>query len=352
MALARALPIRDHAITGRKAAMRFRRTAPSALGGLNMIATVEQPRRSDTTTTDFIVASLEGVNKNYGNVRALRGVDFRVPAGEVVALLGPNGAGKTTAVKLLLGLLQPNSGRVRVFGGDPTNPENRMRTGAMLQVGRVPETLRVREHIDLFSSYYEKPMALADVVAAAGLERLQDRKFGDLSGGQKQRVLFALSICGDPDMLFLDEPTVGLDVESRRMLWDEIRKMVERGKTVLLTTHYLQEADALADRVAVINQGEIVAEGTPSEIKAKTAGKRIRCITSLGLNTLRRIPGVTDVKEDREAVELHVIEAESVLRELLGLDAGLSGVEVASAGLEEAFLALTQDSGANGNRQK
>ena len=316
-----------------------------------MLATIERTRRAETATSNLVVASLEGVNKNYGSVKALRSVDFRVRAGELVALLGPNGAGKTTAVKLLLGLLQPNSGRVRVFGGDPTNPENRMRTGAMLQVGRVPETLRVREHIDLFSAYYQKPMALAEVIAAAGLEKLQDRKFGDLSGGQKQRVLFALSICGDPDMLFLDEPTVGLDVESRRMLWDEIRRMVGRGKTVLLTTHYLQEADALADRVAVINQGEIVAQGTPAEIKAKTAGKRIRCITSLSMNILRQIPGVSDVKEDREALELHVIEAESVLRELLSMDAGLSALEVTSAGLEEAFLALTQDTGTNGNSQ-
>lgn len=314
-----------------------------------MIATLEQPRQADTSNSDVIVASLESVNKNYGNVRALRGVDFRVRAGEVVALLGPNGAGKTTAVKLLLGLMQPNSGRARVFGGDPTNPENRMRTGAMLQVGRVPETLRVGEHIDLFSTYYEKPMASAEVLAAVGLEKLRDRKFGELSGGQRQRVLFALAICGDPDLLFLDEPTVGLDVEARRMLWDEIRKMVARGKTVLLTTHYLQEADALADRVAVINQGEIIAEGTPSEIKAKTAGKRIRCITSLSVNILRQLPGVTEVKEDREAVELHVADAEPILRELLARDAQLSGLEVTSAGLEEAFLALTSDTARHGN---
>ncbi len=287
------------------------------------------------------------MNKNYGEIKALRNVDFRVRAGEVVALLGPNGAGKTTAVKLLLGLLQPNTGRARVFGEDPTNPENRMRTGAMLQVGRVPETLRVREHIDLFSSYYPNPMPPAEVLAAVGLEKLGDRKFGDLSGGQRQRVLFGLAICGDPDLLFLDEPTVGLDVEARRMLWDEIRRMVTRGKTVLLTTHYLQEADALADRVAVINQGAIIAQGTPSEIKAKTAGKRIRCITSLDLNTLRQIPGVTEVKEDREAVEIHAIEAEPVVRELLARDARLSGLEITSAGLEEAFLALTQDNGNN-----
>ena len=316
-----------------------------------MIATLEQPQRAEIKIahSGLVVASLEGVNKNYGDIPALRGINFSVRAGEVVALLGPNGAGKTTAVKLLLGLLQPNFGRARVFGGDPTNPENRMRTGAMLQVGRVPETLRVREHIDLFSSYYSKPMPPAEVLAAAGLEKLGDRKFGDLSGGQRQRVLFALAICGDPDLLFLDEPTVGLDVEARRMLWDEIRRMVTRGKTVLLTTHYLQEADALADRVAVLNQGEIIAQGTPSEIKAKTAGKRIRCITSLDLNTVRQLSGVTEVKEDREAVEIHAIEAEAVVRELLARDASLSGLEVTSAGLEEAFLALTQDSGQNRN---
>ena len=311
-----------------------------------------QQKSTESRNAELIVASLEGVNKNYGSVRALRGVDFRVRAGEVVALLGPNGAGKTTAVKLLLGLLQPDSGKARVFDCDPTNPENRMKVGAMLQVGRVPETLRVREHIDLFSAYYPKPMAPADVLATAGLEKLSDRKFGDLSGGQRQRVLFALAICGDPDLLFLDEPTVGLDVEARRMLWDEIRRMVGRGKTVVLTTHYLQEADELADRVAVINQGAIIAQGTPSEIKAKTAGKRIRCLTTLSIGTLRQMPGVTEVKEDREAVEIHALQAEAIVRELLARDAGLSGLEVSSAGLEEAFLALTQDAMQNGNHSK
>ena len=317
-----------------------------------MISTREEQQREDAARPDQVVASLEGVNKNYGEVRALRGVDFHVRAGELVALLGPNGAGKTTAVKLLLGLIPPNAGRVRVFGGDPTNPENRMRTGAMLQVGRVPETLRVREHIDLFSTYYPNPMPAAQVLAAAGLEKLSGRKFGDLSGGERQRVLFALAICGDPDLLFLDEPTVGLDVEARRMLWDEIRRMVDRGKTVLLTTHYLQEADALAERVAVINKGEIIAIGTPAEIKAKTAGKRIRCITSLSIASLRQMPGVTEAKEDREAVEIHAVEAEPVVRELLARDAKLSGLEITGAGLEEAFLALTQDNGQNGKHSK
>lgn len=322
---------------------------PDAAEEPKMIATLQQAQTSQLFRSTAVVASLERVNKNYGAVRALSGVDFRVRAGEVVALLGPNGAGKTTAVKLLLGLLQPNSGKVRVFGGDPTNPENRMRTGAMLQVGRVPETLRVREHIDLFSSYYQRPLAPGEALAIAGLEKLADRKFGELSGGQKQRVLFALAICGDPDLLFLDEPTVGLDVEARRMLWDEIRQLVHRGKTVLLTTHYLQEADALADRVAVINKGVIVAEGTPAEIKAQSAGKRIRCITSLSLNEVRQFAGVIEVKEDREAIEIHTDEAELVLRELLQRDASLSGLEVASAGLEEAFLALTHEGTKNGN---
>jgi len=302
-----------------------------------------QPKTLQRVTAAPTVASLAGVSKNYDAVKALVSVDFNVRAGEVVALLGPNGAGKTTAVKLLLGLMTPNSGKVQVFGADPTNPDNRLRTGAMLQVGRVPETLRVREHIDLFSTYYCKHLPLADVLAAAGLEKLRDRKFGELSGGQKQRVLFALAICGDPDLIFLDEPTVGLDVEARRMLWDEIRRMVSRGKTVLLTTHYLQEADALADRIAVINQGKIIAEGTPSEIKAQTSGKKIRCITSLSADALRRLPGVREVHEDRNAVEIHAAEAEAIVRELLALDAGLTGLEISSAGLEEAFLALTHD---------
>jgi ABC-2 type transport system ATP-binding protein len=314
-----------------------------------MAASIAYPETIQRVTAIPVVASLADVSKNYGEVKALRGVNFSIRAGEVVALLGPNGAGKTTAVKLLLGLMEPNSGKVRVLGGDPVNPENRLRTGAMLQVGRVPETLRVREHIDLFSTYYRRNLPIAEVLAAAGLEKLSDRKFGDLSGGQKQRVLFALAICGDPDLIFLDEPTVGLDVEARRMLWDEIRRLVSRGKTVLLTTHYLQEADALADRIAVINQGQIIAEGTPAEIKAQTGGKKIRCITSLSLDVLRGIPGVREVCEDREAVEIRAAQAEPVIRELLMRDATLSGLEVTSAGLEDAFLALTQDTTKNEN---
>jgi ABC-2 type transport system ATP-binding protein len=216
------------------------------------------------------VAELRGVTKRYGQVEALRGIDLSIAPGELLALLGPNGAGKTTAVRILLGLAAPTSGEATIFGYHPASRQAKLRRGALLQVAKVPETLKVREHIELFSSYYEKPLPIAETIAAAGLAGIENRLFGALSGGQKQRVLFALAICGNPDLLFLDEPTVGLDVESRRALWAHIRGFVGRGGSVLLTTHYLDEADALAHRVAVIDRGCIAAEGTPAEIKAQT----------------------------------------------------------------------------------
>jgi ABC-2 type transport system ATP-binding protein len=294
-------------------------------------------------TNQASVAHIDGASKNYGPVQALVDFNFEVRAGELVALLGPNGAGKTTAIKLLLGLATPSRGKVSVFGGDPASTATHARVGAMLQVGRVPETLKVWEHIDLFSSYYPSPLPLAETLSIAGLEDLRNRKFGVLSGGQKQRVLFALAICGNPDLLFLDEPTVGLDVEARHLLWDEIRKLVARGKTVVLTTHYLEEADALADRVGVINKGTIIAEGTPAEIKSRTAGKKIRCITDLSPVVIKEMSGVSGVSQDRGAMVIHTSSAEEVLRGLLKLDLAVSGIEVSSAGLEEAFLALTRE---------
>jgi ABC-2 type transport system ATP-binding protein len=310
-----------------------------------MIASMEEVlRRPERRKAGHVVANLDHVSKNYGTVRALRNVSLNVHAGELVSVLGPNGAGKTTAIKLLLGLAGPSAGAVNVFGGDPRNPRNRLRTGAMLQVARVPETLRVKEHIDLFSSYYPKPLPLAETLVAAGLRDIANRKFGELSGGQKQRVLFALAICGDPDLVFLDEPTVGLDVEARRTLWEEIRKLVGRRKTVLLTTHYLQEADALSDRIVLINQGSIIAEGTPAEIKSRTANRQIRCVSSLPIGEVCAIPGVLEVHADRESLLISTACPDDVLRELFRRDQRLSGVEVISAGLEEAFLALTNNS--------
>ncbi len=277
----------------------------------------------------------------YDDKVALRDVSLDIGPGGLCALLGPNGAGKTTTVKLLLGLATPTSGTVSLFGHDPRNSSSRRNIGAMLQVGKVPETLRVREHIDLFRSYYPAPLPVAEIYAAAGLNGIQDSKFGDLSGGQRQRVLFALAICGDPQMLFLDEPTLGLDVEARRSFWEQIRAFVARGRTVLLTTHYLEEADALADRIVVIDHGSVIADGTPAEIKQRVAGRKIRCTTTMSEDDLRAIAGVTDVSFDRGNVELVVTNAESVARELLFTDAALSNLEISGVQLEEAFLALT-----------
>ncbi len=274
---------------------------------------------------------------------------MEVRTGELLALLGPNGAGKTTLVRLLLGMARPDAGSVSVFGTDPYLRQIQTRVGAMLQVARVPETLKVREHIDLFSSYYPNPLPMEETLEIAGLTDIKDRPYGELSGGQKQRVLFAIAICGNPDLLFLDEPTVGLDVESRRMMWTQVRSLIARGKTVLLTTHYLNEADNLADRILVLNQGNIIAEGTPAEIKARAMGKQIRCTTQLSLEEIRRIPGVLSAKADRNSFELQVNAAEPVVRELLERDEWLSDLEVTNAGLEEAFLALTQNHNADSN---
>jgi ABC-2 type transport system ATP-binding protein len=265
------------------------------------VATVEVISPRTEVSRQRSVALMEKVSKHYGAVQALHDFDFQVRPGKLTALLGPNGAGKTTAIRLLLGLARASTGSVSVFGRDPADTATRTRIGAMLQVGRVPETLRVREHIDQFSSYYPNPLSIAQTLATAGIEELRDRKFGDLSGGQKQRVLFALAICGNPDLLFLDEPTVGLDVEARHLLWDEIKKLLARGKTILLTTHYLEEADALADWIVVINKGSVMAEGTSSEIKARTSGKKIRCNTRLTVNVVKALPNALEVHAFRKS---------------------------------------------------
>jgi ABC-2 type transport system ATP-binding protein len=287
------------------------------------------------------VAELIAVSHCYGSVAALTDVSLSLQPGQITALLGPNGAGKTTAVSLLTGLTRPRAGEARLFGGAPTAMAGRRRMGVMLQVSRVPETLTVREHVHLFSAYYPAPLPLADVLALAGLESVADRRFGKLSGGQQQRVLFALAICGNPELLFLDEPTAGMDVESRRHFWQTVRELASSGRAVLLTTHYLEEADALAARIVVLNRGRIIADGTPAAIKAAAADRQVSCRTRLSADVLRMLPGVTRLDAQADGVRLVTTDAESTTRALLLKDASVSGLEVRSVGLEEAFLALT-----------
>jgi ABC-2 type transport system ATP-binding protein len=309
----------------------------------------QSPIPNESTET---VASLNTVTKRYGNgVVALDKLSLTLHRGEVVALLGPNGAGKSTAVKLLMGLSSPTAGDVRIFGADPRQSAARIRTGVMLQVGRAPEMLRVREHIALFRGYYPNPMPYADIVTAAGLEGIEATMFGQLSGGQKQRVLFALALAGDPDLIFLDEPTVGMDIKARRGMWATVRSLAARGKTILLTTHYLEEADALAHRIIVIDKGRVVCEGTPAEVKSlgsATPGssssrsiKIIRCVTTLAASILLAIPGVTSAELTGSTMTINSTKPEATLRELLTLDQSLHSIEVQSPALEDAFLALT-----------
>ncbi len=305
-----------------------------------VLEAVKVERVSEVATA--VVAELSGVTKQYGPVKALDGLSLTLRPGEIVALLGPNGAGKSTAVKLLLGLSTPTHGTARIFGGDPRVTSTRTRIGAMLQVASVPKTLKVCEHIDLFRSYYPNPLSVAEIVRIAQLEGIEDRLFEKLSGGQKQRLLFGLAICGDPEIVFLDEPTVGLDIEARHGLWAQIRSLAARGKTVLLTTHYLEEADALANRIIFISKGKVVSEGTPAEIKGLTAGRKIRCVSTLSTAQIWALPGVIDVEQTGSRLCVTAGNAESVLRKMLAYDANLSELEVVAPALEDAFLALTR----------
>jgi len=295
------------------------------------------------------IARLHSATKRYGQTMALDQLTLNLYPGEVVALLGPNGAGKTTAVRLLLGLIAPTSGSVRVMGRDPRDASARTNIGAMLQVTRVPETLKVREHIDLFRSYYPNPLPAEEIVRIAKLEGLENKFYGKLSGGQKQRMLFGVALAGNPDLIFLDEPTVGMDIESRRGLWDQIRLLAAQGKTVLLTTHYLEEADSLASRIVVIDKGRVIAEGTPAQIKHRVSGRRIRCITELEESFLMKLPSVVSVERDREALVITAHEAESVVKEMLIRDVTLRGLEISAPGLEDAFLALTASESTKGS---
>jgi len=280
--------------------------------------------------------------KKYGDFEALRSVSFAIEPGSVVAMLGPNGAGKTTSISLMLGLRQPTSGKALIFGEDPRHIATRRRFGAMLQESGVPQLLKVTELVELFRSYYPKPLPTRQVVHLAGLEQKADTTVKDLSGGQTQRLYFALAICGDPEILFLDEPTVGMDVEGRRTFLDAIRDFAAKGKTILLTTHYLEEADELAQRVLVIDKGALIADGSPEEIKSRVSGSKISFTSSAPLDaaTLSGLPVSSSAVADHR-VTLMTSDPQAVLRELFRRQVDLSNLEVRGADLEEAFLSLT-----------
>lgn len=289
----------------------------------------------------MVIAELRKVTKRFGPVTALDEFNLTMERGRILALLGRNGAGKTTAVRCLLGLAAPDAGEVRVFGRDSREREARAHMGVMFQVGRVPESLRVREHIELFSSYYPKPMPFAEVVEAAGLQGIEDRLFGKLSGGQKQRALFGLAICGAPELLVLDEPTVGLDLESRRAMWRHVRSFAARGGSVLLTTHYLEEADALADRIMMIHNGRTQAEGTAAEMKQRTGLRTLRCVTTLPIAAVAALQHVEHVEPHGAGLQISTTSPDRVMAQLFPLDATLHGIEVTAPGLEDAFLEMT-----------
>ncbi|MDT4937775.1 MAG: type transport system ATP-binding protein [Pseudonocardiales bacterium] len=279
-----------------------------------------------------------------GPVRAVRGIDVDIAPGETVALLGPNGAGKSTAIDMMLGLLQPDSGTVRVFGRTPAGAIASGIVGAMLQVGGVPRYLTVRELITMIASLYPSPLDVEEAIALTGIGDLADRKTTKLSGGQTQRLRFAIAIVSNPDLLVLDEPTVALDVEARHAFWTTMRSFAARGKTVVFATHYLEEADAYADRIILMAHGQIVADGPATEIKATVGLRTIRfTLPGAVAAQFEGLPGVTTVESRGEAFILNCADSDAALRALLPTFAQARDFEVTGAGLEQAFLHLTGD---------
>ena len=289
------------------------------------------------------VVQLSEIHKRYGQVEALAGVDLTIRSGEVVTVLGPNGARKTTSIGLMLGLTRPTSGTVRLFGEDPASVRARSRTGAMLQDSGLPEQLTVTELIRLLRSYYPTPLLTERVVQVAGLQDCGGKRFGELSGGQRQRVYFALAICGDPELLFLDEPTVALDVEGRRLFLDFIGEWARSGRTIVLTTHHLEEAAQLATRIVVFDRGAVIADEPPAAIRARVPGKRIRIRLGATLppDALHELH-VSGVQHEANRLELLTADPAGVLRALYARRVAITDVEVAGADLEQAFIQITR----------
>ena len=290
-----------------------------------------------------VIARWHEASKRFGTLLALDRFSLDIHAGEVLAVLGPNGAGKTTALGLLTGLIRASSGHTQLFGQDPAAIEARRCMGVMLQTGDPPDTLTVAEHVRLFSGYYPQPRALAETLEMAQLSDLAKRRYGELSGGQQRRLQFALAICGRPQLLLVDEPTTGLDVEARRAFWQVLRGLVAQGTAVVLTTHYLEEADALADRVALVQHGRLVALDTPLGIKSRVGGQSLRFRSKLAEQWLAQQPGVLSVRRDGSHYELRATEVERLLPPLLAADPDLRDLTISAQSLEDAVVDLIKE---------
>ena len=290
----------------------------------------------------LVLARLRNARKSYGKLLALDDMDLQLRSGQVLALLGANGAGKSTAVSVMLGLVQAEQGEASLLGQPPLSMDARRRTGVMLQSTALPDTLKVGELLAMTRGYYAQPLSVADCVAMAGLEGLLDRRYGKLSGGQQRRVQFAMAICGRPQVLFLDEPTTGLDIEARQQMWSAIRERAAAGCAVLLTTHYLEEAEALADHVVVMQAGRTLAEGSVAQIRERVLQRRIRCHTQMDERDIAEWAGVRHVQRDGNVVEIQAEPVEPVVARLLAEDPRLSALEVHRAGLADAFLEITR----------
>jgi ABC-2 type transport system ATP-binding protein len=290
-----------------------------------------------------LLAELSGVHKRYGDTIALDGLDLHVGPGELLALLGPNGAGKTTAISLLLGLAKPDRGSCKLLGQAPELLAPRRAIGVMMQEASLTPELRVREHIDLVSRYYPAPLTPEAAMELTHTSSLAHRPYGKLSGGQKRQAQFAVAICGRPKLLFLDEPTVGLDVQARELMWTVLRQLVDGGTSIVLTTHYLEEAEALADRVAVLAKGRLIASGTVNEIRTLVVRTRISCSSALPLEEVAQWPGVGSVSRKGKTLHFTATNAEAVVRRLLTADEYLQELEVRRAGLADVFTELTKE---------
>ena len=306
-------------------------------------------RRGQTDRTTNAV-SFAGVSKSYGEVRAVDGLDLKVERGETVALLGPNGAGKSTTISMLLGLLPPDEGTVRVFDEPPHEAVAAGRVGSMLQEAGLPGNVKVGELVSFVRGLYPEPLPVEEVLATAGLAGLAERRSDRLSGGQTARVRFALALAGDPDLLVLDEPTAAMDVESRRAFWKSLRSHAATGRTILFSTHYLEEADANADRILVVAGGRLVADGSGAEIKGAVGGRTVSFdLAGNSSKGLDRLPGVVSVELRGERISLRSTDSDATVAAFIGERGTPRNLEVSGVGLEDAFLALTTN---NTNREE